>query len=240
MPLGSQPTPQKPNWVAKHPVLTAFGALLALGFIANATDGTGDTDTAAPKPKTSSSAPAKTEGAKRADEKKPGGKPTQAKPAPKKSAPKNESPVGDLGTKSNPVPLGKSITIDDYTVALTSVNDDAYSAIHQANEFNDRPSKGKYVLVTYAVRYNGDDEGNPWADLLVKISGSDAIQYETASVVTPLEAKSDDLSMTTLEKGGKTKFDAAFNISNKAYKGSTLFIEPTFAWGHDGRIYFKI
>lgn len=74
--------------------------------------------------------------------------------------------AGDLGSRGNPVPLGSTISGDEWDLTVLSFNTDAHAQIMDANMFNEEPRDGHvYALIESEVTYTGDDSGIPWIDI---------------------------------------------------------------------------
>ena len=131
----------------------------------------------------------------------------------------DDSPAPD-GTP-NPT-LGSTVNIGDWQVTVTKVIKNANSAIHHANEFNDKPS-GQYVLVEYTAKYTGDDRKKD-ADYYLEWSFTDSTEtvIDPASVVTPADDKD---KPTEARKGGTVYLDVAFDINPKKFDGGIISVE---------------
>ena len=121
----------------------------------------------------------------------------------------------------NPV-LGSTVSVGDWQVTVTKVTKNANSAIHHANEFNDKPS-GQYVLVEYTAKYVGDDRKKD-ASYYLEWSFTDSTEtvIDPASVVTPADDKD---KPTEARKGGTVSLDVVFDINPKKFDGGILSVE---------------
>lgn len=73
---------------------------------------------------------------------------------------------GEAGTRGNPVPLGSTISGEEWDLTVLSFDTDAHAQIMDANMFNEDPEDGNvYALVESEVTYTGDDSGHPWIDI---------------------------------------------------------------------------
>jgi hypothetical protein len=99
------------------------------------------------------------------------------------------TPESDRGTKEAPVPLGETLTLEDWQVTIEDVvwDEAAWERIVSTNSFNDPPPPGrKYVLVKARMRYIGVDKGPVLlSDNEFSLLGSDEVRYEPATVVCP-------------------------------------------------------
>ncbi|WP_425607004.1 hypothetical protein, partial [Ornithinimicrobium faecis] len=123
--------------------------------------------------------------------------------------------------------LGAAADVGEYAVAVTDVQLNANDAVKAANDFNDDPT-GQYVLVSLDVTYNGDEEGDPWLDLMVELAGSDARIYDstTCSAVTP----NSDMDVPTLTTGGTGTFDICFDVPAEALDNPQFHVEESLSF----------
>ena len=115
----------------------------------------------------------------------------------------SEAPAATAdGTAENPLKVGATATVGDWTVTVVSVTKNATAKVVKANMFNAKPAKGfEYTMVNVKATYNGDSKGNLGMDLKFSFLGNDATIYASyeAGVVAP-----NDLSNTKqVVKGGK-------------------------------------
>lgn len=77
--------------------------------------------------------------------------------APTEEAADEPEAAGDQGTRDNPLPMGSTISNDDWTVTVNSYNA-AGNDIVAANGFNEPPAAGShYEVVNHTVTYTGDE-----------------------------------------------------------------------------------
>lgn len=136
------------------------------------------------------------------------------------------------------LPIGETAKVgSEYTVAVTKVNLNADDVLAR-NEFNDRPKKGRYIIITLDVTYTGNDEGDPWGDLEGTFVGSDARQYDSSACeATPPDS---GYEVPTLNSGGKAKFKACFDVPPNAIDGGKLFIDELASFDKKSRVYWAI
>lgn len=123
--------------------------------------------------------------------------------------------------------IGTEAEVGEYTVVVTDVLLNANDAVESANTFNDSPD-GQYVLVSLAVTYTGDEEGDPWLDLQVELAGSDSRIYDSSScmAVTPNSA----MDLPTLTNGGEGEFDVCFDVPEDALQDPIVFVEESMSF----------
>lgn len=144
----------------------------------------------------------------------------------------------DAESDAKPLALGKSGKVgDEYVVIVKEVNTDANDVIAQANEFND-PPKGQYVIVSLATKYVGKEEGDPWVDLSVTLSGGDSRNYDTSTCSADM-GDSNSIDQPTLTNGGKADFDVCFDVPTKALSGAKLYVSESMSFDDD-RTYWKL
>jgi hypothetical protein len=123
--------------------------------------------------------------------------------------------------------LGETAGVGDYDVAVTQMNLDAWNVISKENQFNE-PAKGRYVMATISVAYNGTGEADAWLDLGATLAGSDNRNYDTSTceAVVPSEA-SDQPSLTS---GGQATFNVCFDVPKAALgDGASIYVEESFS-----------
>lgn len=137
----------------------------------------------------------------------------------------DDEPSGDLG-------LGGAGDLGEYTVVVTEVQPDATETIQQVNQFNEAPT-GQYVLVSLAVTYTGEEEGDPWLDLTIDLAGSDSRIYDASScmAVTPNPV----MDVPTLTTGGTAEFDVCFDVPTDAVEAPKIHVEESFSF-NDARL----
>ena len=138
-----------------------------------------------------------------------------------------EAPAGDAdGTRANPLPLGSTISTDNWEVTVNAVNLDATDVILAENTFNDAPEDGHvYIMVELSATYVGSDpEGDsPWVGLeYVSASGN---SFETYDAFVS-EPNSFD-RMGTLYEGASTTGNIALQVPADDVAGGALRVIPT-------------
>jgi hypothetical protein len=145
--------------------------------------------------------------------------------------------TGPGASKGEALPLGEAAEIGDYSVRLIEVDADALDAVLAANEFNDPPGNGRYVVFTFEATYLGDEEGSPGIDLTTVFSGGDAVQYRSSDCLASLGGTFG----LTLENGGSGTVTDCFDVPAEAVDGGAIFIEAFFGFGDDAdRTYWAL
>ncbi|MGY1640810.1 hypothetical protein ACI782_06695 [Geodermatophilus sp. SYSU D00703] len=162
---------------------------------------------------------------------------TSEAPRSSTSAPAPPPAAAQPGSGAAPVPLGQRAEVDDYLVAVTSVNLDGDAVVDDANQFNDPPT-GRYVIIEVDAQYVGDDEGHVLWDLSYVFNGTDARQYDNFDCGAVLPNGAGDAP--TLNPGGSASFQVCMDVPPAAIDGALLFIEPLFSFDDEDRVYFAI
>ena len=131
---------------------------------------------------------------------------------------------GAPGSREDPLEIGESGEVgDDWTVTVLEVDPDADDTVQEANEFNEPPEEGMYVLVEIEATYEGDESGNAGFDLDPRLTGTDARAYPTYDCMASLD---DGLvEEPDVEAGGTASGYVCFDMPEDAFDGSELSIE---------------
>lgn len=96
-----------------------------------------------------------------------------------------DSGDGGRGSRDSPLPIGETVTNDEWTVTLGQPRE-AGAEIAAENQFNDAPDAGmQFWIVPVTATYTGDDTGSPTYGISVKFVGSDNRTYSDACGVIP-------------------------------------------------------
>lgn len=94
------------------------------------------------------------------------------------SADADEAAADEVGTRSNPAPLGAPVEGQEWTVVVNSVDLDATDEVAAENEFNDPADEGTvYISINVTATYTGSDADG-------QFPASVGIDYVTADGVT--------------------------------------------------------
>lgn len=115
-------------------------------------------------------------------------------------------------SRSNPLPLGSTVELEDWKVSVTGYKqgEEAAAAILAANQFNEAPAEGtSYVLVDLEVEYTGvsEEAQSPIIGLDLRLTGSKNILYGSAMLVPEQSLEGQ------LFKGGKAVGQKAYRIA---------------------------
>lgn len=153
-------------------------------------------------------------------------------------APDSGGTQNDVGTRSNPAPLGATARIDDWEVSVTEVNKDAADLVAAENMFNEPPADGRsFVMWTVEAEYVGSESGTAWIDLSWKLVGSEGNSFSSGSGdgcgVLP-----DDLDNAgETFPGGTVVGNVCVSAETSQIEGGTILVEGFFG---DSRTFFAI
>ena len=144
----------------------------------------------------------------------------------------------DQAAKAKTLAIGETAKVgSEYTVSVTKVNLNADDVVARTNEFNEGPKKGRFIIATLDVTFEGDEEGDPWVDLEPTFVGSDARQYDSSAceAVVPDAA----VDVPTLNSGGKATYKVCFDVPRGAIDKGKLFVANSLSL-NDKRVYWAI
>lgn len=76
--------------------------------------------------------------------------------------PEPAAPAGDEGSRENPLPIGETVSNEDWELTVNSVTMDADDQIASENEFSDpAPEGSSYALINITATYSGDESEMP-------------------------------------------------------------------------------
>lgn len=126
---------------------------------------------------------------------------------------------GDEGSRSNPLPLGETVSNGTWEVTLNDVTLNADDQVAAENEFNETAPEGHhYALVNISVTYLGDDSEVPALDVdVAHVSGSgETSAWHDTVVVTP-----DEFDMASeLYEGGTEEGNIALAVPQDDDEGA--------------------
>lgn len=141
---------------------------------------------------------------------------------------KKDSEAGGVGggtTRENPLPLGTTISSDEWDVTVNSVNLNATDAILAENPLNDAPGEGQtYVMANITARYKGDDPqgASPFTNIaFVTPQGNEINAYDSIAVEPDAFE-----NLTTLYKDASTTRNISFLVDEASAGEGVLAVEP--------------
>lgn len=82
-------------------------------------------------------------------------------------------PEAQIGSRNNPLPIGKYAVVNDWKIRVLSVNRDALKTVKALDPYSVSPdSNERFVLVNLQATFIGNESGEPNSDLRFKIVGS--------------------------------------------------------------------
>ena len=140
-------------------------------------------------------------------------------------APTEESPTTDP-PPDGAVPVGTESRVGDWSVTVTAFEPNADQLIKEANQFNEPPKVGRFVLATLNARYNGTGEGNISFDLHMTFIGPGGQEYEDydCGAVEPRSS----INAPALKRGEEFTFETCFDVPIAAIDGATMSVNEDF------------
>lgn len=147
-----------------------------------------------------------------------------------------------LGGRHNPVPLGQSKAVGDWTIRVRSVTPDATSLVMAENSFNDPPARpNQFVLIRLDARLSPRvaESTNFWTDLSLKVLGPKALAYSQSEAdcgVIP----DDMFNAPEVFPGGIIQGNACWEMRQVEADALVLVVEPSFSSVDDEPIFFSL
>ncbi len=169
----------------------------------------------------------------------------EADPEPAEDEAAGEEAEGEeasaLGTRDNPLAVGTTIEMGDWTLSVTEVSLDATDAVMGENEFNDPPVDGRqFVMFNVDATYVGAESGTAWLDFGWGIVGSAGNTFGGGSmddycgvIPSPL----DDTGETFPD--GAVSGNVCISADSDQLEGATIRIEESFSFD-DTRAFFAL
>ena len=149
---------------------------------------------------------------------------TTIKPSPLSSF--SEDADAEMGSRNNPISLGKSVVVNNWKVQVESVNKDALKVVRASDPYSASPaSNERYVLLKISATYIGEESGEPSSDLRFKIVGSKGNTF----------SKSCGYSSDTFDNNGETFPDATvagslcFTVDANQISGATVSVQGDYS-----------
>jgi hypothetical protein len=144
--------------------------------------------------------------------------------------------TGGVGTRLDPIPLGREAQVGDWKVKVVGAALDATQAVLDENMFNDPPDSGsQYVLISVEASYVGQATSTFWIDMLYSFVGSEGKTFSLAAAVAP-----DPITNAgEASAGGAISGNLVFMVASDQIPGGTLMLEEAFAWDK-GRVFFAV
>ena len=169
----------------------------------------------------------------------------EADPEPAEDEAAEEEPEAEesaaLGTRDNPLAVGTTIEMGDWTLSVTEVSLDATDAVMGENEFNDPPVDGRqFVMFNVDATYVGAESGTAWLDFGWGIVGSAGNTFGGGSMddyCGVIPAPLDDTGETFPD--GTVSGNVCISADTDQLDGATIRIEESFSFD-DTRAFFAL
>ena len=136
------------------------------------------------------------------------------------------SEVQGVGARSNPVPLGDSATVGDWTITGVAFTSDATQFIEDWHDLNPLVEEGSvYIQLEADIAYNGTGDGLAYRDLIVRFVDEDGFEYPRAEVIFPDEVR----TVGKIAPGETRTIFVAFVVPMDAVDHGLFEVLPRFA-----------
>lgn len=135
--------------------------------------------------------------------------------------------VDDMGTRSEPLAAGSTVTVGDWSVTVGATNLDASAEIAAENSFNDPPSDGHaFVMVPVDLTYLGEGSDTPWVSLSFTLVGGDGNVYDERCGVTPSSVR----DISEMFNGASASGNVCAEVAESALEGAAWRITESFSF----------
>lgn len=139
----------------------------------------------------------------------------------------DEEVASEEGTRENPLPLGSTISSDDWEVTLNSVDLNATDAVLAENPLNDGLEEGNgYLTANVTATYLGDDpEGETPAGVRVEYVSASGNSFDTAAsmVIVPEYFNRSE----ALYEGASTAGNFGVEVAMKDVENGQILLSPS-------------
>ena len=133
--------------------------------------------------------------------------------------------AADGATRENPLPIGATVSTDEWDVTVNSVDLNATDAVTAANPVNDAPADGQtYVMANVTAKYKGDDPQGSMPMIgfaFVTPEGNTIDSYDSMVIAPDYFDQS-----TTLYKDAEETGNFAFLVDEATAADSVLAVSP--------------
>lgn len=138
----------------------------------------------------------------------------------------SEDSDSQVGSRNNPIAMGKPVKINDWKVQVESVNKDALKVVMASDPYTSKPSANeRYVLVNLKATYSGAESGEPSSDLRFKIVGS---KGNTFTKSCGYSADSFDNNGETFP-GASVEGTLCFTVDANQISGATISVQGDYS-----------
>lgn len=133
--------------------------------------------------------------------------------------------AADGATRENPLPIGATVSTDEWDVTVNSVDLNATDAVMSENPVNDAPADGQtYVMANVTAKYKGDDPQGSMPTIgfaFVTPEGNTINSYDSIVIAPDYFDQS-----TTLYKDAEETGNFAFLVDEATAADSVLAVSP--------------
>jgi hypothetical protein len=155
---------------------------------------------------------------------------TTAGPA---TTPTSTAKSGEVGTKGNPVPLGKDAAVANWKIKVTSVALNADAAVKNAPGYQPPDAGSQYVVVNLDATYTGDQPDSFGNGLGYQIVGNKGDNFDSADIGLDKSIDSSD----AVSKGESVSGPLVFEVSSDQVDGAILWLAPSSAQAESGTFF---
>lgn len=143
------------------------------------------------------------------------------------------------GTRTNPIPVGKAVSVGDWTLTVERVQPDGTELVLMENQFNDPPLDGRqFFLIDVSATLQGEEASSVIADLSFKAVGQSNVAYSTydpSCGVVPNELGFDEVF-----PGGTLEGTVCFQVEEQDVGSLVMYVEPSFSFTDDDRAWLDV
>jgi len=220
IPAPPAPEPPKQSWFARHKILTAILAVIALIVVGQAVTGGSD-----PAPATTASAPSAQPESRQADAPKAD--------SPKVETPKAETPKAETPKAEAPAPeppaedrIGTAVRDGKFEFTVTKVQPGVAKV---GDSFLEQKAQGQFVLVHVTVTNIGD-EAQYFSDSEQKVKDVQGRQF-SADTSAAIHIKGNDVFLNEINPGNTVKGVLVYDMPKGAKPASIELHDSPFSGG---------
>jgi hypothetical protein len=147
-----------------------------------------------------------------------------------------------IGGRHNPIPVGQSKAVGEWTLRVRNVTPDATNLVLAENQFNDPPAqRHQFLLVTLDGRLSDSaaDSETFWTEMSLKVLGSRSLAFDQSQAdcgVIP----SDLFDAPEVFPGGRIQGNVCWEVRQSETDSLLLIAEPLFGSVTAQPVYFSL
>ncbi|WP_246360775.1 hypothetical protein [Haloechinothrix aidingensis] len=147
----------------------------------------------------------------------------------------------ELGSRDDPLELGTTIEMGEWSLAVTEVDPDAAEDIIAENEFNEPPVDGRqFVMFQVTATYNGEESGTAWVDFGWAVVGSSGNTFGGASMDDHCGVIPNPLNETgETYPDGEVSGNVCVSAPSDQLDGGSIRVEDSFSFD-DTRAFYAL